>query len=66
MRMTIPTLCTADVEIPTGAITDVVNELIGCASVVLIGMFAVLGMGEGEVAFAGRLELDEFVDAVFG
>ena len=40
------------------------HKFIGPSSVVLIGMFAILRLGEGEILFLWSLELFEFVDAV--
>lgn len=64
--VTVASFCQSDVEISSRAIADVVYEFVGSACVVVIGMFAVLGLAEGEFTFMGSLELGQFMDAVFG
>ena len=54
------------IKISAGAVTDIMNKLVGSSPVVLEGVFAVLGLREGEVPFSGRLEASELVDLVLG
>lgn len=64
MRVAIASLIIAHIVVPSRSITDIMDKLIRPASLILIGMPSILRMGEGEIALAGRLELDEPVDAV--
>lgn len=42
------------------------DEFIRTSFVVFVGVFAVLGLGEGELFLFGGFELGHFVDAVLG
>jgi hypothetical protein len=55
-----------NVEIAAGAIADVVNEFVRTALVVFVGMAAVLGVREGEVALTRLFELGLLMDEVLG
>lgn len=61
---TIASLSRSNIIVPTRSITNVVDKLIRASPIVLVGMFAVLGLREGEVALAGRFELRQLVDLV--
>jgi hypothetical protein len=66
VRVAVASVGQSHVKIAAGAVADVVYEFVGAASVVLEGVFAVLGVREGKVALAGGLELGGLVDEVFG
>lgn len=61
---TIASLSGSNIKIPAGSITDIMYKLIRPSPIVLIGVLAIFGLGEGEVAFAGWLELGQLVDLV--
>ena len=65
-RDAIASLGGSNIIVPTGSITDIVNKLIRASSIILVGVFAILGLREGEVAFTRWFELSQLVDLVFG
>jgi len=54
------------VEVSSRAVADVVDKFIRAPLVVLVGVLAVLGLGEGELLLLGGFELDHLVDQVLG
>ncbi len=66
MRFAIASVSQRHIEVPPRPVTHIMHELIGASVVVLKRVFPVLGVREGEIAFAGRFELGGFVDEVFG
>lgn len=64
--ITVASFGRANIKISAWAITDIVHKLIATSFVVLIGMFAVLGLWEGEVPLSWSFELCEFVNFILG
>lgn len=65
-RRAVAALSSPNIKISAGAVADIVDELIGPALAVLVGVSAVLGLREGEVALSLRFGHAQLMNFVLG
>lgn len=65
-RRTVAALSSPHIKISAGAVTDIMNKLIGSALAVVMGVSAVFSLREGEVALSLRFGHAQLVNFVLG